>query len=244
MSHEPIAILFENPDVVVVDKPYGMVVHPGNGVTMEQTITGDMLKLYPDLPLTNGQDRPGVVHRLDKDTSGVLLFAKTSTALEFYIDQWKKHRVEKTYYALVSGILEPQSGTIEAPVHRDRHNRKRMASDMSIGKMAITHYEVVEYFPSRRFPVSLLRVRIETGRTHQIRVHFAAIGHPVVGDTVYGRRQINGFFSEKHHLKRQFLHATSLKFPLMQGKKNHTVQSKMPHELEEVLGELRESRVD
>lgn len=238
MSHQPL-ILFENSDVVVVDKPYSAIVHPGNGVAMEQTIAGDLLKLYPDLPLANGSDRPGVVHRLDKDTSGVLLFAKTEGALQFYLDQWKQHRVEKIYYALVSGILEPKSGTIEAPVHRDRHNRKRMASNMSVGKMAITHYEVMEYFPGKKFPTTLLRVRIETGRTHQIRVHFAAIGHPVVGDTVYGRRQINSFFAEQYGLKRQFLHASSLKFPLIGVRKMQTVQSKMPHELEAVLEVIR-----
>ncbi|MCX6734055.1 MAG: RluA family pseudouridine synthase [Candidatus Peregrinibacteria bacterium] len=244
MALTPVEILFENDDVVLVNKPYGIVVHPGNGVEMEGTLAGQMLQPYPDLPLTNGEERPGVVHRLDKDTSGVLMFAKTEEALNFYIEQWKKKKVDKTYYALVSGILEPRSGTIEAPVHRDRNNRKRMASDMSTGKMAITHYEVVEYFPGRRFGTSLLRINIETGRTHQIRVHMAAIGHPVVGDTVYGRRQINGFFAKERGLDRQFLHATALKFPLMSARKRQEVESKIPPELQKVLDVLRDKKTD
>lgn len=243
-------ILFENDNVVVVNKPYGMVVHPGAGVEMEETVVGELLGMYPGLPVSNGEERPGVVHRLDKDTSGVLLVAKTDDALKFYIDQWKGHKVEKIYIALVAGILEPRSGTIEAPVSRSSKDRQKMTAMVNTGKMAVTHYEVVQYFRGGEVPSTLVRVRIETGRTHQIRVHFGAIGFPVVGDTVYGNRRANLIFKEKFGLQRQFLQATSLTFPLMMTgaaagdvrKKpvllKQTVDTKIPPELQEVLDQL------
>ncbi len=231
-------ILFENDDVVVIDKPYGMVVHPGAGVEMGETVVGEALKVYPDLPITNGEDRPGVVHRLDKDTSGVLLLAKTEVSLRFYIEAWKKHHVEKVYFGLVAGKVEPKTGTIEAPVSRSVKDRKKMTAKSGIGKMAVTHYEVVEYFSDFDFPVTLVKIRIETGRTHQIRVHFAAIGFPVVGDDVYGNRHVNAFFEKEFGLKRQFLHAQLLEFPLMNSKKKETVESKIPSELQKVLDDL------
>lgn len=232
-------ILFENDDVVVLDKPFGLTVHAGSGATLEETLAGEVLAEYPALPVSNGVERPGVVHRLDKDTSGIILFAKTEGALAFYIDQWKKRKVTKAYYALVSGILEPKSGTIEAPVARDIRNRQRMSSAMNKGKMAITHYEVVEYFRTRAFPTTLVKVKIETGRTHQIRVHFSAIGFPVVGDALYGRGPINTFFRETFGLTRQFLHAASLTFGLMGSRKKQAVVSKIPSDLQKVLDDLK-----
>lgn len=233
-------ILFENDDVVVIDKPYGMVVHPGAGVLMRETVVGEILMRYPDLPVSNGEDRPGVVHRLDKDTSGVLLLAKTEASLKFYIEAWKKHHVEKVYFGLVAGKVVPKTGTIEAPVSRSIKDRKKMTAKSGIGKMAITHYEVMDYFSDFDFPVTLVKIRIETGRTHQIRVHFAAIGFPVVGDDVYGNRHVNAFFAKEFGLKRQFLHAQSLEFPLMGSKKilKKKVESKIPPELQKVLNDL------
>lgn len=235
-------IVFENDDVVVVNKPYGVVVHPGAGVEMPETVVGKLLKSYPDLPVSNGVERPGVVHRLDKDTSGILLVAKTEEALKFYIDQWKGHKVEKIYLAIVAGLLKPKSGTIEAPVSRSTKNRQKMTALVNSGKMAITHYEVVQYFQSMEVPSTLVRIRIETGRTHQIRAHFAAIGFPVVGDAVYGNRRANEFFLKQYGLKHQFLHATSLTFPLMnsagEGRSKQTVDTKIPPGLQEVLDQL------
>ncbi len=235
-------ILFENDDVLVVEKPFGMVVHPGAGVEMGDTVVGEALKKYPSLPISNGEDRPGVVHRLDKDTSGVLLLAKSEEALKFYIEAWKKHHVEKIYLAIVAGKLEPKTGTIEAPVSRSVKDRKKMTAKSGIGKMAVTHYEVVEYFSDLDFPATLVRIQIETGRTHQIRVHFSAIGFPVVCDDVYGNRHVNAFFAKEFGLKRQFLHAQSLEFPLMgssgSSKKKQKVVSKIPSELQKVLDDL------
>ncbi len=232
-------IVFENDDVVVVNKPFGAVVHPGAGVEMPVTVVGQLLKTYPDLPVSNGVERPGVVHRLDKDTSGVLLIAKTEEALKFYIDQWKGHKVEKIYLAVLAGRLEPKSGTIEAPVSRSTKNRQKMTALVNSGKMAITHYEVVQYLENMEFPTTLVRIRIETGRTHQIRVHFAAIGFPVLGDAVYGNRHANEYYAKKVGLKHQFLHATSLTFPLMgEARGKQTVDSKIPPELQEVLDQL------
>lgn len=232
-------ILFENESVVVIEKPYGIAVHPGAGLGMEETVVGQLLKTYPTLPTSNGEDRPGVVHRLDKDTSGVLLVAKTEEALHFYIEAWKKRKVEKEYVVLVRGILEPRSGTIEAPVSRNAKHRQKMTALVNTGKVAITHYEVIEHFPDKEMPLTLVRVLIETGRTHQIRVHFAAIKFPVVGDPVYGNRHVNAYFEKNFGLHRQFLHATSLTFPLMTGRKKQTVSSKIPPELQEVLDQLK-----
>ncbi len=237
--------LFENADVLVLDKPYGMVVHPGAGVEMRETVVGEVLRTYPGLPVSNGEDRPGVVHRLDKDTSGVLLLAKTEKALKFYIEVWKKRQVEKVYLALVGGKVEPKTGTIEAPVSRSVKDRKKMTAKSGAGRMAVTHYEVLEYFGDVGFPVTLVRIKLETGRTHQIRVHFAAIGFPVVCDTVYGNRHVNAFFAKNFGLERQFLHAQSLEFPLMGSRvglknlKKTTVESKIPPELQKVLDDLR-----
>ncbi len=241
-------ILFENDEVVVVDKPCGISVHPGAGTTMPETIVGELLKKYPSLPISNGAERPGVVHRLDKDTSGVLLITKTEEAMKFYIDCWKAHRVEKEYLVLVHGILEPNSGTIEAPITRNVKHRQKMTALVTGGKNAITHYEVIQHFPDKEMPVTFVRVNIETGRTHQIRVHFAAIKFPVIGDEVYGNRHANAYFERELGLKRQFLHACSLTFPLMgvgaTAKKGgatrlkQTVESKIPSELQKVLDEL------
>ena len=233
-----IPILFENDDVVVVDKPYDLTVHPGSGVALEETLVGELLHFYADLPTSNGEDRPGIVHRLDKDTSGVMLVAKTEEALKFYLEQWKARKVEKGYLALISGLLNPKTGTIEAPVSRDMKHRQKMTAMQSGGKMAITHYEVMKYFPSPDCPATLVRVNIETGRTHQIRVHFKAIGFPVIGDSVYGDRHVNRVFADRFGLPRQFLHASELTFSLMGKRKKQKVVSAMPSDLASVLEKL------
>lgn len=230
-------VLFENSDVIVVDKPSGIAVHPGSGIDMEDTVVGQLLHENPGLPVSNGEERPGVVHRLDKDTSGVLLVARTEEALRFYIDAWKGRRVEKVYTVLVSGLLEPETGTIEAPITRDPVHRQKMTAMSSSSKMAVTHYEVIRHF-ALDCHVTLARVILETGRTHQIRVHFGAIGFPVVGDEVYGNRKVNLMFREKFGLERQFLHASELTFPLMGTKKKQKVRSELASDLQKVTDEL------
>jgi 23S rRNA pseudouridine1911/1915/1917 synthase len=230
-------VLFENNDVVVVDKPSGVAVHPGSGIVMEETVAGELLQQYPGLPVSNGEDRPGIVHRLDKDTSGVLLVARTEEALKFYIDAWKGRRVEKVYTVLVAGLLVPETGTIEAPITRDPVHRQKMTAMKNSPKIAVTHYKVMRHF-ALDCPVTLVRVILETGRTHQIRVHFGAIGFPVVGDDVYGNRRVNLVFRGAFDLRRQFLHASELEFPLMGMKKRQRVRSELSDDLQAVLDRL------
>lgn len=236
-------ILYEDDAVIVVDKPAGTVVHPGAGNALSETLVGRLLTAYPDLPRDNGDDRPGIVHRLDKDTSGVLLVAKTSEALKFYIDVWKRHAVKKAYIALVRGVPSSPRGMIESPIRRDPKYRQRMIGSLRDGKMAITSYEIETSFPHAFPPCALLRVSIASGRTHQIRVHLSAIGHPVLGDTVYGSRTTSRDMTALG-LHRQFLHASRLTFPLFssrdsfRGTKKKEVNAPLPDDLASVLSVL------
>src|SRR5215210_3670308 len=201
----PLAIVYEDADVIVVDKPAGMVVHPAPGHP-RGTLANALLAHVPGISV-GGSQRPGIVHRLDKDTSGLIVAAKTDRGRTALVTQWESRSVEKTYLALVSGSTEDQEAVIDAPIGRDPKNRQRMAIVRS-GRPAVTHFRVVERFLN----ATLLEVSIETGRTHQIRVHLAFIGHPVVGDHVYGRAH-----PLDTHLQRQFLHASALAFRLPDG---------------------------
>src|SRR5829696_4809512 len=196
----PLAVVYEDADVVVVDKPAGMVVHPAPG-HQRGTLANALLAHVPGISV-GGSQRPGIVHRLDKDTSGLIVAAKTDRGRTSLVSQWEDRAVEKTYLALVSGSTEDEEAIIDAPIGRDPKNRQRMAVVRS-GRPAVTRFHVVERFPD----TTLLEVSIETGRTHQIRVHLAFIGHPIVGDQLYGRvRQTDP------HVERQFLHASALAF--------------------------------
>ncbi|MGZ6912238.1 MAG: RluA family pseudouridine synthase [Acidimicrobiia bacterium] len=193
----PIVVVYADDDIVVIDKPAGLVVHPGSG-NREGTLVGGLLARY-DLAGVGEPERPGIVHRLDRETSGLLVVARTPAAYEGLVADLAAHDVEREYVAVVLGHPEATHGTVDAPIGRSTRHPRRMAVRTG-GRAARTHYEVVERFAD----TSQLAVRLETGRTHQIRVHLAAIGHPVLGDPVYGRSD--------PRTERPFLHAAALSF--------------------------------
>ncbi|MEA3327167.1 MAG: RluA family pseudouridine synthase [Chloroflexota bacterium] len=224
----PLNIIYEDDHVIVLNKTAGMVVHPGAG-NPSGTLVNALLAYYPPIRNVGEADRPGVVHRLDKDTSGVLIFAKTDKAYRWLIKQFKTRELQKIYLALVDGHPPTPSGRIEAPIERDIHHRTRMAVGMrGQGKLAIS-----EYFELQRFiNHSLLEIHLITGRTHQIRVHLKYIGVPVVGDMLYGHRH------PSIKLERNFLHAKSLSVKLPDDRVPKTFEAPLPDELKSILFEL------
>jgi 23S rRNA pseudouridine1911/1915/1917 synthase len=227
----PLDILYEDDDILVINKPSGMVVHPSPGHPKD-TLVNAVLHHAPGISI-QGSTRPGIVHRLDKDTSGVMVIAKSDRAQTSLVEQWQAREVVKKYIALVSGVVEEEEATIDAPIGRDTVNRQRMSTNRR-GRDAITHLTVDERFDE----ATLLDVEIETGRTHQIRVHLAFIGHPVVGDGVYGNK-VSARIASGLDLGRQFLHAASLTFRLPGGEER-TFEAPMPGDLVTVLETLRE----
>jgi 23S rRNA pseudouridine1911/1915/1917 synthase len=222
----PLTIIYEDKDVVVVDKPAHLVVHPAPGHP-RGTLVNALLARYPDLSV-GGSLRPGIVHRLDKDTSGLLVVARHDAAHRYLVNQMKRRSMLKAYLVLVEGRLPEREGIIEAPIARHPRRRKRMAV-VAGGRPARTAYRVLEELG----PHSLVEAILETGRTHQIRVHFAHSGHPVLGDPVYGRR--HGALG----LERQFLHAYRLGFRLPGGGEFREFSSPLPEDLAAPLSELR-----
>ncbi len=222
----PLAILYEDADVIVLDKPAGMVVHPAPGHP-RGTLVNALLAHAPEISI-GGTNRPGIVHRLDKDTSGLMVVAKTDRARNSLAAQWEDRTVRKGYVALAAGLIEPNEGTIDAPIARDPDQRQRMAV-VPRGRPAVTHFAVRRRFARH----TLLDVEIETGRTHQIRVHLAFIGHPVAGDQVYGRRIEPGGLD----VPRQFLHAARLAFRLPDGGPV-AFEAPLPLDLQTVLDRL------
>lgn len=220
----PLNVLYEDEDVLVVDKPAGMTVHPAPGHP-DHTLVNAVLSHSPGLAEISDSPRPGIVHRLDKDTSGVMLVAKNERARLELMRQFEVHSVVKVYQVLVKGHLTPEDGIIEAPIGRDPHNRKRMAV-VTEGREARTQYHVIKYIDN----YTLLEVRTETGRTHQIRVHLSAIGYPVVGDTTYGVKS--------DFLSRQFLHACRLGFNLPRNGEYVEFTSDLPTDLEHALRDI------
>ena len=220
----PLNIIYEDDDLLVVDKPAGLTVHPAPGHP-DHTLVNAILSHFPRLADISESLRPGIVHRLDKDTSGVMLVAKNSVAQTNLVDQFKNRSVMKVYLALVKGHLTPEEGVIEAPIGRDSGNRKRMAV-VTRGRESRTRYHVVKYMGD----YTLLEVKPETGRTHQIRVHLAAIGSPVVGDAVYGVKS--------DFLARQFLHACRLGFKLPSTGEYVEFKSPLPPDLAQALKDI------
>jgi 23S rRNA pseudouridine1911/1915/1917 synthase len=221
----PLRILYEDEDLVAIDKPAGMVVHAGAGVH-SGTVVNALLHRFEALSSTGGPLRPGIVHRLDRFTSGVLLAAKNDRAHQALAAQFAGRQVEKVYLALVHGTVKPESGRIERPIARDPVRRTRMTARLEGGRAARTEYRVLRRFA--RF--TLVEVRIGTGRTHQIRVHLSSLGHPVAGDTVYGApAKIEG----RPALGRYFLHAHRIRFRQPVSGEEITVESPLPAELGE-----------
>ena len=226
----PIEILYEDNDIIVVNKPKGLVVHPGNG-NPDGTLVNSLMNICKDsLSGIGGEIRPGIVHRLDKDTSGVIVVAKNDKAHINLSEQIKNHEVEKTYITLVRGIVKENEATINMPIGRNKNDRKKMAVEKD-GKVAITNFKVLERFPKDN--CTLLEVKIETGRTHQIRVHLSHIGYPVIGDTTYS----NG--KNKWGVIGQCLHAKSLKFKHPTTGKEINIEAELPEYFKEILKQLR-----
>jgi len=225
----PLEIVFENSDLVVVNKPAGMVVHPSPGHN-NGTLVHAALGHIPDLEGIGGEERPGIVHRLDKDTSGLIVIAKNERAHHWLQEQFKSRLVDKKYIALVDGKPPTPTGRVEAPIGRNTTHRKLMAVvSIEKGREAITEYSTLEKFPEH----TLLDVHPKTGRTHQIRVHLAFLGCPVTADMVYGKRK------PTVELDRHFLHASRLKIIIPGEERTRIFEAPLPHELSLVLEQLR-----
>ncbi len=224
-------VVYEDEDVIVINKPKGMIVHPTSG-SQKDTLVNGLLYHCKDLSGINGVMRPGIVHRIDKDTTGLLIVAKNDKAHESLANQLKDKSVSRKYYALVHGVIAHDFGTIDAPIGRDPKDRQKMCVIAKNSKHAVTHFKVIERFKE----YTLVECSLETGRTHQIRVHMQYIGHPVVGDPKYSYRKTmncNG----------QLLHAHELTFVHPSTQEKMVVEAKLPLQFEEILNDLRSREV-
>ena len=223
----PLDILYEDNDVIVINKPQGMVVHPAPG-NYTKTLVNALLYHCKDLSTINGVIRPGIVHRIDKDTTGVLVVAKNDEAHNFLSKQLQTHSMKREYIALVEGRLKEDTGTINKPIGRNKKDRLKMGI-VDDGKRAVTHYEVLERYKN----TTLIKCVLETGRTHQIRVHMASIGHPLVGDEVYG------FKKQRFKLQGQVLHAKTLGFIHPRTKEYMEFTTNLPEYYNNLIEKLR-----
>lgn len=225
----PLDIIFENDDLIVVNKPAGMVVHPAAGHA-SGTLVNAVLGYDPEMEGIGGEERPGLVHRLDKETSGLIVLAKNERAHIWLQDQFRLRKVEKTYLALVDGNPPTPAGRVEAPIGRDPSHRKKMAVvSAGKGREAVSEYKTLEVFKEH----TLLEFHPQTGRTHQVRLHCAFLGCPIVGDSVYGKRNFT------IEIKRHFLHAFRLKIMLPNEKQPRTFEAELPDELKKVLDDVK-----
>ena len=228
----PIEIIYEDSDIIVVNKPKGMVVHPANG-NPDGTLVNAIMAICKDsLSGIGGEIRPGIVHRIDKDTSGLLIVAKNDNAHVKMSEQIKNHEVKKTYIALVRGVFKENEATIDMPIGRSTSDRKKMAVNKN-GKNAITHIKVLKRFDK----YTLLQVNIETGRTHQIRVHLSHIGYPIVGDYTYS----NG--KNEFDVIGQCLHAQKLEFKHPITQKDMCLEAELPQYFKDILDELKDREI-
>jgi 23S rRNA pseudouridine1911/1915/1917 synthase len=232
----PLTILFEDEHLLVVDKPAGLVVHPAAG-NFDGTLVNALLHhCAGKLSGIGGVARPGIVHRIDKDTSGLLVVAKTDVAHEGLARQFAAHSIDRRYFAIVNGVPRTAQGSVDAPLARSAANRKKIAIvEGHRGKRAVTHWKRLEAFRD----AALVECRLETGRTHQVRVHMASIGHPLVGDPVYGRSgKIHGKILKELQFHRQALHATELGFTHPVTKHRISFTSPMPPDMQELMSAL------
>ena len=225
----PLEIVYEDEDVAVINKPKGLVVHPAAGHQDDTLVNGLLYAMGDSLSGINGELRPGIVHRIDKDTSGLLAIAKNDLAHTVLASQLKDHSMARTYEAIVCGSFREDSGTVDAPIGRHPTDRKKMCVTQRNSKPAVTHWEVVERFRG----YTHIRCRLETGRTHQIRVHMAYIGHPILGDTVYGHKKPELGQSS------QCLHAGALCFRHPRDGRPVLVFAPLPDYFQQVLEKLR-----
>jgi len=249
----PLEIVYEDDDLIVVNKPAGMMVHAGAGATEDArnrgTLVNALLHRFEALSEVGGELRPGIVHRLDRQTSGLMIVAKNDVTHRKLATAFSSRNVHKTYIALVHGWLKQKAGTISAAISRDRIRRTRMTTKLSGGREAVSHYRVREQLETPYGKFSLVEVKIETGRTHQIRVHLASLGHPVVGDTLYGAagelkvgtRPKSTRAPEALSLPRNFLHAAELRFTHPRSGKDLVFSRPIPPELSAFLEKLRTS---
>lgn len=226
----PLNIIYEDNDIIVINKPKGMVVHPGNGNPDNTLVNAVLAHCKGSLSGIGGEIRPGIVHRIDKDTSGLIIVAKNDKSHINLSEQIKNHEVTKIYTALVKGNISEDEATIDMPIGRDKKDRKKMSVTRD-GKEAVSHIKVVKRYGN----YTLIRVKIDTGRTHQIRVHMAKIGHPVVGDEVYSSGK------NEFGVKGQMLHSTILKFKHPISGKEIMLEAPLPQYFEDVLSKLDKS---
>ncbi len=242
----PLDVVYEDDDLAVINKPAGMMVHAGAGSTEEArnrgTLVNALLHRFGGLSEVGGELRPGIVHRLDKETSGLIVVAKNNLAHRKLAEQFSARKVHKKYIALVHGWPKKLKGTINAPIARDASRRTRMTTRGPSGRDAVSHYQVLERLESPYGKFALIEVRIETGRTHQIRVHMASLGHPVVGDSLYGApgelrvtKALKGIASKMPSLDRNFLHAAAIELQQPKTGKALSFARPIPHELEVFL---------
>ena len=253
----PLDVLYEDDDLAIVNKPAGMMVHAGAGPTEDArnrgTLVNALLHRFRKLSELGGDLRPGIVHRLDKETSGLIVVAKNDVAHRKLAEQFSSRKVHKKYSALVHGWPKKAKGTINAPIARDVSRRTRMTTRGARGRDAVSHYEVTEKIESPYGKFAVVEVRIETGRTHQIRVHMASLGHPVVGDTLYGApgelrvtKAVKGIPSKIASVDRNFLHAAAIELRQPRTGEALSFASPIPQELEAFVENLRHpvSRTD
>ena len=225
----PLEIVYEDDDLMVINKPRGMVVHPAPGHTSGTLVNAVLSYAGESLSSINGVLRPGIVHRIDKDTSGLILVCKNDFSHKALAKQLEEHSITRRYHAICSGRLKEEQGTVSAPIGRDEKNRKQQAINYKHGKDAITHYRLLENLQN----ASLLECRLETGRTHQIRVHMKSIGHPLLGDPLYGPKK------NLYAIKGQALHAMVLGFVHPRSGEYMEFSADYPEDFQKLLNKLR-----
>lgn len=238
----PLDILYEDKDLIVINKPAGMTVHPAVGAYKDTLVNALLFHCKDSLSGIGGVARPGIVHRIDRNTSGVLVIAKNDIAHRHLAEQFFVHSIERTYYAVVYGIPQPNIGTIEGNIARSPYDRKKMAIVQEGGKNAVTHYEVIEKY---RTAAALVKCNLETGRTHQIRVHLSSIGHNLIGDDIYVKAKKSCLLLPEplkqyvNSFPRQALHAYSLGFIHPKTKEFLSFKAEMPKDMQELVNKLR-----